>query len=353
MRQENHEPIIDCDIHAVVPGIQTLFPYLPDHWREYITQSGFKGPVYDPYPSGAPSSARPGTQPPAGGPPGSDLETVRVQVLETWRPECAIINCTYAVQSVRNPDAAAALATAVNEWLIEHWLEKEPRLRASIVVPSQIPELAVREIDRVGNHPGFVQIFLPVRSEVPYGNRRYHPIYAAAIRHDLAVGMHFGGAPGTPSTPSGWPTFYAEEYAGMAHIFQSQLISLVCEGVFAGFPTLRMAVIEGGFTWLPSLMWRLDKDWKGLRREVPWVMKPPSEYIRDNIRLSTQPTDAPPDPAHLMRIIDQLGSDSLLMFSTDYPHWHFDSMEEAFPIGLPEAPQQKIMSENARAFYHL
>lgn len=37
------ETVIDCDLHNVVPGVEALFPYLPEHWREYIGQSGFKG----------------------------------------------------------------------------------------------------------------------------------------------------------------------------------------------------------------------------------------------------------------------------------------------------------------------
>ena len=41
---------IDRDVHAVVPPVETLFPYLSDHWREYVTQSGFKGPIDTPYP---------------------------------------------------------------------------------------------------------------------------------------------------------------------------------------------------------------------------------------------------------------------------------------------------------------
>src|SRR5262245_46836791 len=47
--------------------------------------------------------------------------------------------CTYAIDALRNPDAAVAFASAVNDWQIAEWLEKEPRLRASIVVPSQLP----------------------------------------------------------------------------------------------------------------------------------------------------------------------------------------------------------------------
>ena len=43
----------------------------------------------------------------------------------------------------------AAICSAVNDWIIEHWLNKEPRLRASIVVPAQAPLLAVEEIERL------------------------------------------------------------------------------------------------------------------------------------------------------------------------------------------------------------
>jgi predicted TIM-barrel fold metal-dependent hydrolase len=353
MEARPNEAIIDCDIHNVVPAAETLFPYLPEHWRDYMSRSDFKGPVENYYPAGAATSARPDATPPTGGPPGSDLALTRAQALEAWGTEYGILNCAYAIECVHNPYGAAALASAVNDWQIAAWLEPEPRLRASLVVPSQHPDLAAREIDRLGGHPGFVQVFLPVRSAALYGNRRYHSIYEAATRHNLAIGIHFGGVPGNPPTPSGWPSYYIEEYAGMAQVFQSQVISLIVEGVFDQFPTLRVAIIESGFTWLPSLMWRLDKEWKGLRREVPWVKRRPSEYIRDHIRLTIQPIDAPPDPHHLQQIIEQLGSDELLMFSTDYPHSHFDSPADAFPAGLPAALERKIKSENARAFYRL
>jgi predicted TIM-barrel fold metal-dependent hydrolase len=345
--------IIDCDIHNVVPAAEALFPFLAEHWREYMSRSDFKGPIENYYPAGAATSAHPDTTPPGGGPPGSDLALMREQVLDALDLDYGILNCAYAIESVHNPYAAAALASAVNDWQIAAWLEPEPRLRAALVVPSQHPDLAAQEIERLGDHPGFVQVFLPVRSAALYGNRRYHPIYAAAVRHDLAIGVHFGGAPGNPPTPTGWPSYYIEEYAGMAQVFQSQVISLIVEGVFDQFPTLRVALIESGFTWLPSLMWRLDKEWKGLRREVPWVKRLPSEYIRDHLRLTTQPIDAPPDGQQLQQIVEQLGSDELLMFSTDYPHRHSDIPAQAFPAGLPAELERKIKSENARTFYRL
>lgn len=348
------QTVIDCDLHNELPSLETLYPYLPDHWVDYCNESAFRGPDANDYPKNAPLTARPGTKP-ENGPPGSDLNLLRAQALDTpdWSVEMGILNCAYRVASVHNPDLAAALATAVNQWQVEHWLEKEPRLRASLVVPSQTPERAAREIERWGDHPGFVQVVLPVRADAPYGNLRYDPIYAAATKHDLVIGIQYGGAPGLPSTAVGWAVSYLEEYAGMAAVFQSQVISLIMEGAFDRFPTLRVALIEGGFTWMPSLMWRIDKEWKGLRHNTPWVKRLPSDYMREHIRLTTQPLDAPAEPHSLRQIIEQMDSEEMLLFASDYPHWHYDTPAEALPVQLEEALLKKLLSENARAWYRL
>ena len=304
------------------------------------------------YPGGAPTSALPDTKP-EDGPPGSDLELLREQTLDFWEADYGILNCAYWVQTVHNEYLAAALATAANDWQVEHWLDPEPRLRASLVVSSQNPLTAAQEIERMGDHPGFVQVLLPVRSLMPYGKRHYDPIFEAAVRHNLVVGIHYGGAAGIPPSPSGWFSTYIEEYAGAGQIFQAQVISLVTEGAFDRFPDLRVALIEGGFTWLPSVMWRIDKEWRGLRHITPWIRRLPSDYMRDHLRFTLQPMDAPPDPEQFLRMIGQLDSDDMLMFSTDYPHWQFDSPEEALPMGLPESLMKKILAENAREFYQL
>jgi uncharacterized protein len=344
---------IDCDLHPAVASVDVLTPYLSAYWQEQIRQSGFKGPIDSAYPPSAATSARPDVPAAHSGSVAEQLSAMRAYVFEPQQVVCGILNCTYAVDSLHNPDAAAALASAINDWLASEWLAREPQLRAALVVPSQYPELAAKEIERLGGHPGFVQILLPVRSAAPYGNRRFHPLFAAAARHELVVGIHFGGAPGNPPTPVGWPSFYFEEYAGMASVFQSQLLSLISEGLFDQFPALRVALIESGCTWLPSLMWRFDKEWKGLRREVPWVRRPPSDYIREHVRLTIQPFDAPPGHDHLLRLIDRLGSEEMLLFATDYPHWHGDPPEPVLPDIPSEALARKIRYDNACALYRL
>ena len=69
------------------------------------------------------------------------------------------------------------------------------------------------------------------------------------------------------------------------------------------------------------------------------------------MRLTVQPFDAPPRRAiSLQRIIEEIGSDEMLLFSTDYPHWHFDG-KDALPDGLPDHLLRKILVDNALKTY--
>lgn len=343
--------LIDCDIHNAVPAPTALYPYLSPRWRSYGEPFGFRG-YPGLYPKGSPNAARLDAWPPSGGPPGSDLDFTREQLLDRYDVEYGILNCLHGPVQHRNDDYAAAIARAVNEWQAEYWLEKDPRLRASIVVGYENAELAAREIERAAEHPGFVQVLLLPRTKEPLGRRRYWPIYEAASAHDLPIGVHFGTNNPHPITSAGWPSYYIEDHTAMSVAFQGQVTSLIMEGVFERFRNLRIALIEGGFAWMPSLMWRLDGLHQRLGEEVPHLTKKPSEYVRDHMRLTTQPMEEPEQPRHLLDVIDMLGS-KLLMFSTDYPHWDFDDPRRAFQIKLPSPIEQRIMHENARDFYNL
>ena len=350
--QDDVSALIDCDVHVAVPNVEALFPYLPRYWVEHVQQSVFKGAAANYYPPRSPVAALPGSAP-EGGPPGSRLDLLRAQALDPLGVEVAIANCLYAIDSLHNPEAATAFASAVNDWLIAEWLDKEPRLRASIVVPVQLPELAAKEIARVGDHPGFVQVLLPARSEHPYGNRIHRPLWEAIATHNLVAGIHFGGAPGNPPFPSGWPSYFFEEYAGMAQVFQSQLTSIVSEGVCDLFPSIRIALLESGFTWMPGFMWRFDKEWRNLRMLVPWVKRAPSEYIRAHVRLTIQPLDVPPSWGDMDRTIEQLGAEHMLLFASDYPHVHAADPLETFLPHIPASLAAKIRGANAREWYGL
>ena len=341
--------LIDCDIHNT-PAAGALMRYLPQRWREYHQRFG--RPEYSGayYPKASPNAARTDAWPPSGGRPGSDLAFLRAQLLDAWPIEYGILNTLVTIRNQLR-DYDAALAQAFNDWQLAEWLEPEPRLRASLVVPCDDGDLAAAEVDRLGDDPRFVQILLPVRTSELLGKRRYWKLYEAAVRHDLPIGIHFGGGGGYPITGAGWPSYYIEDHCGMAQSFQAQLISLVCEGVFEHFPTLKVVLIEGGFAWLPALKWRLDRSWRRLRDEVPHLRELPSEYIDRHIWLTTQPMEEPAQPAHFLQLLDELGGADRLLFATDYPHWDFDAPDQALPVRLAPDVERKIMSENAESLY--
>ena len=129
------------------------------------------------------------------------------------------------------------------------------------------------------------------------------------------------------------------------------MVSFLAEGVFQKYPKLKIVLAESGFTWLPSLLRRTAKEWRGVRSEVPWIDRSPAEIVADQVRLTLQPVDAPnDDPSILARTLEHIGNDRMLLFSTDYPHWQFDG-EEALPDGMPESMLRNLLIDNALETY--
>jgi uncharacterized protein len=348
--------IVDCDIHPAFRSPSDLFPFLSERWRQHVStfgehiRQGIIGQL--PHPRMVAYGMRVDALPEDGAPAGSDLGLMQRQHLDTNGVEVGmLISLGRGGMEERNPDFAQALSHAVNEWQLESWVKKEPRLRAGIVVPQEDPEFAVSEIERRADDPRFVQVIMSPRANEPIGHRRYWPIYAAAEQAGKPIGLHTAGySGGHASTGIGWPNFYIEEHFANATSLQGVMTSLVFEGVFERFPKLKIALIEGGFAWVPAHCWRMDKHWERMREEVPHVKRKPSEYVREHFWYTTQPIEEPEKPEHLTEIIEWIGWDRL-MFSTDYPHWDFDDPRFAFKIALSEEQKNKVFRENAKTVY--
>ena len=340
---------IDCDVHPTVPTMAALMPYLDEMWREIVRRRGIDELNTIAYPSNSPLTAREDWRD-GRGQFATTAERLSAEALDPFGTELAICNCLYGVQAAFSEDLGAAMARALNDWIVHEWLNRDGRLRASIVVPQQNAELAVAEIERCAVDRRFVQVMLLVSGELPLGRRQNWPIYAAAERHHLAVGIHAGSSYRHPNTPVGWSSYLSEDYISQAGAFQTQLTSLITEGVFAKFPGVTFVLMESGVTWLPGYLWRLTKFWKGLRSEVPWVADPPASIVRERVRLTLQPFDGPAEPAAITRIIEHLGSNEVLLFSTDYPHWQFEGTA-AVPAGLDPELARNIMRDNPLRTY--
>lgn len=292
------------------------------------------------------------SNPPTGGPPGSDRAFMVAQLLDRWGHTYAILNPhdqnSFGSQA---GDYAGALARALNDSVLEDWLEQDPRFYASICVPQNEIDMAVLEIQRRGEHPRFVQVLLSLITREPVGSRKYWPLFDAAQQFGLPVALHVGGWSGHPMTGCGWPSFYFENHAGFQQAFQNQVTSLIAEGVLAKFPELKFVLLEGGFSWMLPLMWRLDRSYSLLHENLPRLERLPSEYCRDHFWFSTQPIEEPPRPEYLVELIEALQMDDKYMFSSDYPHWDFDAPDRSMPKGLPMELRERILWRNALDLY--
>lgn len=347
--------IIDCDVHPTVRTPLDLKPYLPARWWEHFQNFGLRPrhgmQLADPYPKAQPRAARRDAWAPNGDQPGSNLTYMREHYLDPYNIECGILSPLNPTgQGEQNHDFSIAMTHAVNDWQLDVFASPEERLKASIVVPYEDPEASAREIDLRAGDKRFAQILVLTRTAEPFGRRKYWPIFEAACRHDIPIALHVFGYSGHPVSGTGWPSYYIEEMTGHSAACQAAVTSLAMEGVFEHFPTLKIIIIEGGFGWLPALAWRLDKHWQRLRSEVPNVKRPPSEYLKEHLWITTQPFEEPKDEAQVIDVMGWIGWDRLL-FATDYPHWDFDDPMRALPRGLDKAKRRMVEAENARTLF--
>ena len=341
---------IDCDLHLPMPAMADLMPHVGVFWREQFVTRRIDRMDFQltSFPPNTPLAMRDDWR--ADRPGESALDKLRRQALDPFGTSIAIATILHGAIGLYNEDMASVICSAVNDHMIRDWLDHEPRLRGSILIVAPNPDLAVAEIERLAGDGRFVQVLMPVMGDMLPGKRLLWPIYRACEKHGLALALHAGSTYRFPPTGSGWPSYHVEDYVAQSMAFENAIVSMLAEGVFNQFPDLRLVCLEGGFTWLPTLLWRLDKEWRGVRQEAPWLDRPPSEIVRERVRFSLQPVDAPCAGAFLERTFVHMGGDDLILFATDYPHAHFEG-EDVLPDGLSAERLRKIMIDNPLACY--
>lgn len=235
--------LIDTDIHERV-SYEQLLPYLEQPWKRYITDSNWVQEKHMPYTQPAVAGVdRADAKVPDGRPAGSDLGFLQEQLLDANNHEYGIL--TGALDPSPSSmhgwyEMATALASAYNDWQIDHWLERDERLYGSVHIAAQDPAGAVREIERVGSHPKMVQILLPI-DDILWGDPYYHPIYEAAQKYDLMIAMHHNEP---PVYFGKWPRYFIEWHTLIPTSHMNQVTNMIFSGVFEKFPRLKLMMIE-------------------------------------------------------------------------------------------------------------
>lgn len=344
-RSKSHPSgVIDTDVHQALDS-SFWSEYLPEPWR-YMTppSPGYSWPAHAIGHNRSRHDVREGDD--------ANPQVVIRDLIEAYGIDFAVLTGSHNLRANMHPNAGfgMAYAKAYNDWLIDKWLDVDSRFLGCMLVAPQDIKSSVSEITRVGSHKKIVQIIMAASSPTLYGKQYFWPLYEAAEAMNLPISIHaLGDRPGA----SGWPSTYLEHHTTLpTREFMDHLVSVICEGVFEQFPRLKFVFIEGGVTVYAPLLWRLDKNWKAVRAEVPWLKRRPSEYVPTNIRFTTQPIEEPEDEELLLRLFEDLKAEQTIMYASDWPHWDFDS-PTAVLRRFPESLQHRIFSENARELYGL
>lgn len=347
--------VVDADIHpTAVENLDVLLPYLDPTWRRlleprakaaFIQIAGRSARFND-------GLLRKDATPPGGGSPGSDPAYIGTHHLDRHGIEIGLLISLGAgrVNTFTNPDEAAAVASASNDYFLNEWLPVDDRFRLAMTVSPLDAQLAAQEIRRFGQLEGVSGIFLPLISKL-LGHRDFFPIYEAAQELGLPIVLHPDATASTivgcVEYAGGSPSTAHEKYSLLCQFAMSNVTSLIFEGVFERFPRLKVVVTEYGWTWVPSILWRLDSTWKMGRKAAPWLKKSPTEYVLDHVRFTTEPAIEAPSERETMQVVDMMHGERTLIYSSDYPHYDADEDPSMIFKTVSAEARKRILRDNA------
>jgi predicted TIM-barrel fold metal-dependent hydrolase len=351
--------VVDCDVHVhETPG--ALLPYCDMPWQkaleaiQALPEESYNIPGFSPGESSGGYQA----QFPTG------HTTIRkVLTAEQMRAELSAIQVDIAIlfpdqllkiAVLTQRDYAAALGRAYNAWLLDQCVSVKQGLLACILACPQHPADAAREIRRYAKEPAVVGVYLPCAGLDPlWGHRMYDPIYEAAQEVDLPVLLHSVTVthPVFPFNNHGFDTELARHALSHTFSIMANVTSMVTTGVPVRFPNLRIATVEAGVSWVPFLRNRLDKEYIGKRREVPFLEQKPSFYMKQFWN-GTQPIEEPENLEELATFIRLSGEDTVL-FASDWPHDDFDHPMKLHHLPVSNETLRKILGENALRLFKM
>jgi predicted TIM-barrel fold metal-dependent hydrolase len=127
---------------------------------------------------------------------------------------------------------------------------------------------------------------------------------------------------------------------------------MIAEGLFERFPSLRVMLVGGGFSWLPSWLWRQNLWYKrGRRSQAPWLTRLPSEYFVDHFVVTSESYELKHDPAQTERLLDAIpGLERVIVYASCFPHVGLTTPADVLER-LPANWHNPVLRDNALGFY--
>jgi predicted TIM-barrel fold metal-dependent hydrolase len=261
------------------------------------------------------------------------------------------------LSKVPDLDLSTVVVSAYNDWHLDGWCLRHPgRFIPLAILPLWDPDAAVREIHRLAAR-GFTAVTLP---DAPYADSHnnfpsyysdyWDPIFAALSDEGMAVCLHIGGSFNLLKRPSEAPL--DQRIILSAQFSSVAAVDLIVGGALRKFPSLKVAMSEGGIGWIPLLLDRIDfylenqtwSDWDlgGMTGTEVWRRNFLGCFIRE-------PTG--------LKQWERIGIDTIA-WECDYPHsdtsWPISPdllHSEVQGAGLTDEQIEKVTWQNACRFF--
>lgn len=223
-----------------------------------------------------------------------------------------------------DPELTHAAIHSLNEWMYETWqFNYHDRIFSTPVITLPILDKALEELEWVLARGAKTILVRPApvpgfKGPRSFASPEFDPFWKRCVEADILVSLH--------SSDSGYAR-YANEWLGTSEEmlpFQSNafrmlsswrpiedaVASLICMGTLTRFPTLKIAVVENGASWIEPLQAALKNLYKKMPQDFP---EEPVAAMRRCIHIS------PFWEEDFGKLAELLGPDRIL-FGSDFPH---------------------------------
>ncbi len=256
--------------------------------------------------------------------------------LEQSGIECTVVypSAGLAVGRIVDGQWAIAACRAYNNWLYEKFVNASPKIKGMALIPVQDVEAAVEELRRAIKELGMRGAMLPSNGEGIKGHlgaKVYWPLYEEAEKLGCCLAVH-GGCHHHFGMDS-FSTYYPIHALGHPFGIMVQAASMLAHGIFDRFPKLRVAFLEGGATWVPFFMDRIDRSYNKAHFQVdltgellvgPKPNEKASDYFKRHIQEGRIFVGFDCDDSGLGFAVRKAGREPFL-FASDFPHEIFDA----------------------------
>jgi predicted TIM-barrel fold metal-dependent hydrolase len=275
---------------------------------------------------------------------------IEVMMSDGISGECIFPTIGLYVWEVQEPEIQDACCQIYNDWIYDQLESKSPRFRCAGLVPTGTPEMAVKEIERIGRL-GLASAMMPLVGTPEYNDPSWEPVWDALDSQGLPVVMHQGTGHDM--------LWYRGPGAAVANLLATQSMAprtvalLSTSGVLERHPDLHFVFVEVNASWLAWTMDTLDnyyRDFQGYGWVRPILNDVPSVSIARQVHATFQE-----DPSALFSV-ERTGFRPLL-WGSDYPHEEStyphsrESVRRQFS-GLSEADARAVLGGTAAELFH-